>query len=129
MKYIQLDSDFKICGRFDSVIHEPHQIPSDAIEVSEELFTEILSEYAQDLKYIDGILTKHPKPEIIRNFSWDNIRKKRNALLSQSDWTQFPDASLSPLDKQNWKVYRQQLRDLPNNQSDPNSIIWPEIPK
>lgn len=39
------------------------------------------------------------------------VREYRNMLLVQSDFSQLPD---SPVDKQAWATYRQQLRDLPN---------------
>ena len=39
-------------------------------------------------------------------------RGTRNHLLSQSDWTQLPDVDLSAANKQSWKLYRQALRDM-----------------
>ena len=41
------------------------------------------------------------------------IRQKRNILLSQTDWTQMPDSPLTEEEKQNYRIYRQSLRDLP----------------
>ncbi len=41
------------------------------------------------------------------------IRTTRNELLTKSDWTQFVDVELD--DKEEWKTYRQSLRDLPSN--------------
>lgn len=57
--------------------------------------------------------------------AWRNIRSKRNQLLSESDWTQALD---SPVDKAAWAAYRQSLRDLPQNTTDPLNPIWPERP-
>ena len=37
----------------------------------------------------------------------------RNKKLAESDWTQFNDVELD--DKEEWKTYRQSLRDLPAN--------------
>lgn len=53
-------------------------------------------------------------------------KAQRNSLLSASDWTQLPDASV---DKQAWATYRQALRDLPQQPDFPNNITWPEPPK
>ena len=53
------------------------------------------------------------------------VREKRNALLSASDWTQLPDVPLAT--KQAWADYRQALRDI-TLQPDPFSIIWPTPP-
>ena len=45
------------------------------------------------------------------------LREKRNILLAESDWTQSRDVTLS--NDADWKTYRQALRDLPANTSDP----------
>lgn len=56
---------------------------------------------------------------------WAEVRKQRDALLSGCDWTQVADA---PVDDLVWAAYRQSLRDLPQTQTDPFNIIWPEPP-
>lgn len=40
------------------------------------------------------------------------VRKIRTQLLYESDWTQVADASLNDEQREEWRVYRQQLRDL-----------------
>jgi hypothetical protein len=52
-------------------------------------------------------------------------REKRNALLAECDWTQVADA---PVDNLAWAVYRQNLRDVPNQPGFPVTIIWPTQP-
>ena len=54
---------------------------------------------------------------------WSNVRLKRNALLAESDWRAMSDLTLSD----EWKTYRQALRDVPT-QSDPDNITWPQVP-
>lgn len=39
-------------------------------------------------------------------------RAERNALLAASDWTQLPDAPLTPKKRDAWARYRQALREL-----------------
>lgn len=56
---------------------------------------------------------------------WSYIRAKRNALLSECDWTQLPDA---PVNSAEWASYRQALRDI-TLQKDPFNISWPNIPE
>jgi len=58
---------------------------------------------------------------------WDNVRKERNRLLAESDWTMVSDAP-GELNLQEWEKYRQRLRDLPKTFLDPKKIIWPESP-
>lgn len=53
------------------------------------------------------------------------IKIKRNMLLSESDWTQVADA---PVDKLAWSTYRQQLRDITNQNGFPKNVIWPSKP-
>jgi hypothetical protein len=58
------------------------------------------------------------------NTQWNAIRSQRNQMLKDSDWTQLSD---SPVDKQTWATYRQELRDI-TKQTDPFNIIWPNDP-
>jgi hypothetical protein len=53
-------------------------------------------------------------------------RAQRNALLAASDWTQLADA---PVDDLAWAVYRQELRDVPNQAGFPLTIVWPVQPE
>ena len=53
------------------------------------------------------------------------LRRKRDQMLAACDWTQVPDA---PVDSQAWAAYRQALRDLPANTTDPRNVAWPEKP-
>ena len=41
------------------------------------------------------------------------VRGRRNALLSGSDWTRLDDNAIAADKKVEWATYRQQLRDLP----------------
>lgn len=59
---------------------------------------------------------------------WAIVRSKRNALLASCDWTQIPDAQVGFDAKIAYITYRQALRDLPQDQSDPTSIVWPAKP-
>ena len=53
------------------------------------------------------------------------LRSQRDELLAQSDWTQVADA---PVDAAAWATYRQALRDLPANTTDPRNPTWPTKP-
>ena len=58
----------------------------------------------------------------------DILRSSRNKVLANSDWTQAADSPLSDAKKAEWATYRQQLRDLPANTSDPANPTWPAPP-
>ena len=52
------------------------------------------------------------------------LRKKRNALLVETDFYACSDVTMPS----NMKTYRQELRDLPADTSDPTDITWPTKP-
>tara|TARA_R100000654_G_scaffold13633_2_gene29584 strand:+ start:741 stop:1175 length:435 start_codon:yes stop_codon:yes gene_type:complete len=60
---------------------------------------------------------------ILKNNQWQNVRQERNMLLKETDWRASSDLTLSD----DWKNYRQALRDVPT-QSDPYNIAWPTEP-
>ena len=53
------------------------------------------------------------------------MRTIRNRLLSESDWTQLPDAQC---DKAAWATYRQALRDFPATWKPAETANFPEAP-
>jgi hypothetical protein len=57
--------------------------------------------------------------------AWKMLRQLRNIKLNNSDWTVLSD---SPTPTAAWKTYRQALRDLPANTTDPFNVVWPTPP-
>ena len=55
-------------------------------------------------------------------------RIERNELLAKSDYTQFSDSTHKGT-KEEWKTYRQKLRDITKAVTDPDTIVFPEEPK
>jgi hypothetical protein len=60
------------------------------------------------------------------------LREQRTRILQESDWMANSDVTMS----EEWRIYRQALRDLPNTQTpslDENgqltNITWPEKPQ
>jgi hypothetical protein len=60
--------------------------------------------------------------------TWEQIRSQRDALLKDSDWSVAGDATPKP-SKEAWLTYRQALRDLPQNFSEPSEVVWPIKPE
>lgn len=55
------------------------------------------------------------------------IRTKRDTLLLQSDFTQLPD---TPFNTVAWASYREELRDITNQESfSSGTVTWPTPPK
>ena len=73
-------------------------------------------------------------PEEIFEIRMDQLRKIRNSLLNETDWTAIPDNDLSWLEKRKWRKYRKQLRNFPIDaemQLKNNvycKIVWPTKP-
>ncbi len=47
-------------------------------------------------------------------------------MLRNTDWTQLPDSPLDDDTKAKWATYRQEVRDI--DQNNPSSITWPISP-
>lgn len=62
------------------------------------------------------------------NLNWNFIRFKRDSLLKDSDFSQLPDSPLTDEKKTEWALYRQQLRDIPEEYSTPAEVVWPVKP-
>jgi len=61
-------------------------------------------------------------PTILAN----TLRSQRNELLAETDWMSGSDVTMAD----NWKTYRQALRDLPTHSNWPNleDSDWPTKP-
>jgi len=56
-----------------------------------------------------------------------NLRTERNRLIALTDWTQMEDIPQSTRDA--WKTYRQALRDITENYTTLDTVVWPEKPE
>jgi len=53
------------------------------------------------------------------------MRKVRDSMLKESDWTQVADA---PVDREAWATYRQALRDFPATWTEGPEADFPDTP-
>lgn len=49
------------------------------------------------------------------------IRSQRTQILNATDWMGLSDILMSTA----WATYRQELRDIPEQEGFPNNVIWP----
>ena len=54
----------------------------------------------------------------------ESIRSTRNSLISKSDWMGYSDVIMS----NEWREYRQELRDITTQEGFPHNVEWPMIP-
>ncbi len=69
--------------------------------------------------YLDG------NNEVSNDVLKERIRIWRNNELTATDWTQLPDSNV---DKAVFVTYRQELRDLPQQDNDPKKWVFPVKP-
>ena len=62
--------------------------------------------------------------------NWNKIRFLRKFMLEESDWTLLPDSTISDEEKEMWKLYRNTLRNIPQEQGDSNpyDVVFPISP-
>ena len=85
----------------------------------------IVDAYVQDGKAYNVRVenTTAEEQTALTDQKWIAIRLERNRRLQITDWRASSDLTLSD----DWKTYRQALRDVPT-QSDPYNITWPTEP-
>ncbi|GEM77192.1 tail fiber assembly protein [Vibrio sagamiensis] len=76
--------------------------------------------------YYDAVPAQD-RDELI-NEAWLHIRNVRDHLIQMTDFTQMNDAPITREKKLAFASYRQALRDLPQNFTNPNDVVWPEKP-
>ena len=83
------------------------------------------------LEWLDAEQTKPTAQEIADEIArlqadvpWQSLREKRNLLLTQTDYLALSDVTLT----EEMRTYRQALRDLPSNTTDPENPVWPTKP-
>jgi len=96
-------------------------------------------EYVSNIA-VDPVIVEYPVPEDIALLSLNQleekileshknfIRQERDKKLLECDWTQSPDSPLTEQKRNEWKTYRQELRDIVNNIYNTDEILWPVKP-
>ena len=73
---------------------------------------------------LDQSLVDAAAVELVIENAWSDLRTKRTQLLTETDYLALSDVTLS----EDMRTYRQALRDLPANTSDPANPTWPTKP-
>lgn len=58
----------------------------------------------------------------------EQIRSKRDSLISDTDYLLMDDYPISSEDLEAVKAYRTALRDVPQQEGFPYDVVWPELP-
>tara|TARA_B100002019_G_scaffold226896_1_gene199988 strand:+ start:1646 stop:1981 length:336 start_codon:yes stop_codon:yes gene_type:complete len=73
---------------------------------------------------LDETAINNKVAELESGKEWADLRSKRNQLLAETDYLALSDVTLSS----EMTTYRQALRDLPSNTTDPANPTWPTKP-
>lgn len=73
---------------------------------------------------LDQSLIDAAAAELVTENAWSDLRSKRSKLLAETDYLALADHTLSS----EMTTYRQALRDLPANTTDPANPVWPTKP-
>ena len=104
------------------------------IEPEFDLLTQERKWNSETMEYIISDLPTIDDQQL-ENLRWESLRFRRNNLLKDSDYIFIEDApQISESKKEEWRTYRQNLRDIPNiieNIMEYNDILelpWPLKP-
>lgn len=131
----------------DDMIEDEEVCPYSVDSIYKEIEEPMWQSFSEETHWWDGSMWRiRPKPPSQHHKSWDastnrwsldveslwsDIRKRRNAFLTSSDWTQLNDTSLTQAQKDSWSAYRNELRNLPALNTDVEfveDINWPVKP-
>ena len=87
------------------------------------IYSQAETTFNNEIKRLEDI-----SPFNTTTYQWQMLRNQRDDKLLICDWTQGNDTPLGSSKKTEWATYRQALRDLPSNTSDPKNPTWPSEP-
>lgn len=73
--------------------------------------------------------TKEEIDQALIEVRWDEIRRERTSLLARCDWVVTRSVELGEAVPENWKQYRQALRDITATFENPEDVVWPDRPE
>jgi hypothetical protein len=73
---------------------------------------------------LDEALLASVQDEVNTERAFGGLRARRQRYLEETDWAALSDVTMSD----EMRAYRQALRDLPANTTDPENPVWPTKP-
>jgi hypothetical protein len=105
------------------------EIPREEVDALYEKLVELYILFVSSNKntYNDKLKAAYVGQSIV---NWNKIRILRKFMLDESDWTLLPDSTVSDEEKEMWKLYRNTLRNIPQEQGDSNpyEVYFPISP-
>jgi len=69
-------------------------------------------------------LTPEQLDAYVKESLLNDVREHRNLLIQETDWMANSDVTMTD----EWKTYRQQLRDITKTHKSMDGIVWPTKP-
>ena len=118
MKYSQLNKNNVYIGKVDGI---PGDVPGSWYSPNNMCIEEDPpTDEPGKWKHSNGTWEEYTQEDKARD-----VRQERDTLLSATDYRMMPDYPMSELCRENLKLYRQLLRDIPEQPGFPNSVVWP----
>ena len=101
------------------------------IKMPDDYYFSLTHDYKYDPATDSIVVDTNPPPRPVPTqaeldeMDLNTLRGYRNGLLSQSDWMANSD---SPAMTDEWKTYRQALRDITNTYKNEREVVWPTPP-
>jgi hypothetical protein len=109
IKWVEIDEDLPFTAS-----------PDDCEEHGRAIFAAaVAGEYGPVAEFVPYVPTQEEKAA--------TIHAERDALLAATDWTQLPDVPEAI--REAYAVYRQALRDIPQQVGFPDVVEWPVKPE
>lgn len=87
--------------------------------------------YIKEIEPQDGVrrfqIVAVPAPTLDELES--QVRAERDMKITETDYYMMPDYPSNPQNLEELKVYRQTLRDVPEQEGFPRGVRWPDKPK
>lgn len=102
-------------------------------EIRQKIFADtktVFGEWNDELKKQYGITEEeyNPRDEWTDDQCADMVRRKRDSLISGTDYYILPDYPSTPDGIEAVKQYRQELRDITLQSGFPRNVQWPSLP-
>lgn len=81
------------------------------------------------IQQIDGKYHIVENPPVSLKILAESARSERDRRIAETDYYMMPDYPSDPNNIEEMKVYRQALRDIPEQEGFPSEFTWPDVPK
>jgi len=113
-------------------------IPEEDKEMASKMIPFTLDNFIKDIdengKYIIEVTSDEAVAKLKRLAMGDTV-EERDKLLQETYWIEFPHVPMADERRESWRVYRQALRDFPNQEFElddnfrPRRVTFPDEPE